>query len=375
MNYTLMHKNVEVVDIRIDESAVAITNIGTVHSPEHIPLGVQSLKGGIDREELNDWLRSRSIPASRSGIRELYTRLGRSSTEHLILKCHALSLSDHYWVCPKNSGLLWAEINFFQNDFSKDVGEILFGHEPADRNKINLMSPDNTSVGWLKKRWIIVDGKRALIKGGNDPWKQEPYNEVIASEIMRRLGIVHVPYSLIFDGGESLSLCENFLSADTEFIPAWNVFYAKKMNDIDSDFSHLLRCCDTLGIPNTRTAIDKMLTLDCIIANEDRHYNNFGFIRNADTLEWLGFAPIFDCGTSLWHNVLDIGAQRKSQPFQETHEEQIKLVADLSWFNIEALEGIEQEISAIFSQSPLVDENRSNAISKAVLDRAKMLEQ
>jgi hypothetical protein len=374
MNYTLMHKNVEVVDIRIDESAVAITEMGTVHSSEHVPFGVRSLKGGIDRGELNDWLRGRSIPASRSGIWDLYTRLGRNSTEYLILKCYALSLSDHYWVRPQDSGLRWENVNFFQNDFAKDVGEMLFGREPADRHNINLMSPDNTSVGWLKKKWVIADGKRSLVKGGNDPWKQEPYNEVAASGIMQRLGISHVPYSLIFDGDEPLCICENFLSEDTELIPAWQVFHARRMNDTDSDFSHLLRTCDALGIPNVRAAIDKMLTLDYIIANEDRHYTNFGFVRNADTLAWLGFAPIFDCGTSLWHNVFDIGMQRKSQPFKETHEEQIKLVSDLSWFHLEALEGLENEMSATFSRSPVIDENRSNAIAKAVLGRAEMID-
>ncbi len=34
-----------------------------------------------------------------------------------------------------------------------------------------------------------------------------------------------------------------------------------------------------------------MIVLDYLIANEDRHLNNFGVIRNAETLEWLGFAP------------------------------------------------------------------------------------
>ena len=101
MNCTLMHKNIEVAELTIAEFAVAITDIGKIHNPEHIPLGVQALKGGVDIGELNDWLKGRSIPASRSGIWDLYTRLGRNSTDYLILKCYGLSLSDHYW--PRQS--------------------------------------------------------------------------------------------------------------------------------------------------------------------------------------------------------------------------------------------------------------------------------
>ncbi|MDR1536460.1 MAG: hypothetical protein LBU32_00375 [Clostridiales bacterium] len=213
MNYTLMHKNIDVMDVEINESAVAIFDIGAVHCAARVPLGVQSMKGGIALDELNDWLRHRSIPASRAGIRDLYTRLGRESTEHLILKCCALSLSDHYWLRSKGSAASWPDVNFFQNNFSLDVGEMLFGREPADRKRINLMSPDNASEGWLRKKRIIAGGKRKLVKGGSEPWLQEPYNEAVASAIMRRLGIDNVPYTLSFEGGEPLCACENSLSA------------------------------------------------------------------------------------------------------------------------------------------------------------------
>lgn len=32
--------------------------------------------------------------------------------------------------------------------------------------------------------------------------------------------------------------------------------------------------------------------------NKDRHFNNFGVLRNTETLEWLGMAPIYDSGSS-----------------------------------------------------------------------------
>ena len=121
MNYTLMHKNIEVAELAIVESAVAITDIGDIYNLEHMPLGVLNLKGGIDIGELNDWLRGRAIPASRSGVRNIFTRFGRNSTEFLVIEFYGLSLSDHYWIRPGGSGLEWSDINFFQNDFSGDI--------------------------------------------------------------------------------------------------------------------------------------------------------------------------------------------------------------------------------------------------------------
>jgi hypothetical protein len=368
----LMHKNVEVVQLNINEDAVAITEIGELLAPYHLPLGVYKLNSAIDLREMNDWLKSRSIPASRFGIWDLYKRLSRDSTEYLILKCYGLSLSDHYWIRPASSRLIWGDINFFTNGFSKDVGEMLFGREPDDKNNINLVSPDNTSDGWLRKKWIITEGKRVLLKGGSGVWKQEPYNEVVATAIMRRLKMNHVPYSLITESDEPLCLCENFLTGDTELVTAWRVLHSRKMEPDDTDFTHLLKCCDELSIPNVRRDLEKMIVLDFIIANEDRHYSNFGFVRNAETLKWLGVAPIFDSGTSLWHNAHDTSEARKCQPFAKTHEEQIELVSDLGWFNIEVLSGLEDEIAAIFSKSRM-DKDRIDAISNAVINRAHAL--
>lgn len=89
-------------------------------------------------------------------------------------------------------------VNFFDNDFSEDVGDILFG-KAKDSENISLNSPDNTSDGCLKKRWKIINKKRCLLKAGSLPYEQQPFNEAIASLIMDKLNVDHVNYSVIID--------------------------------------------------------------------------------------------------------------------------------------------------------------------------------
>jgi len=364
-----MHKKIPVLDIAIDEETGNIAKILATHDIGHLPVGVRVNATGLDRKALNLWWADRSIPFSRDGLKQVLNTLGIINTTVLLLKSNALSLSDHYWMRPDNSGLHWETVNFFQNDFPKDMGEILFGREPKEAAQTNLMSPDNTTDGWLRKKWIIKDGKRYLKKGSSGLLKQEPYNEVAACAIMRRLHIPHVDYTLAIEDGKPYSLCETFLTPETELVPAWRVRETLKKSNNDSELTHMLRCCETLGIPDVRAALDRMMTLDFIISNEDRHYFNFGFLRDSETLEWLGPAPIYDSGTSLWHNTRQVGVPVLCKPFRSSHAEQLELVENFSWFDQKKLEGLDDEIMELFSTSDDMDEKRRTAISSAVMER------
>ena len=193
--------------------------------------------------------------------------------------------------------------------------------------------------------------------------------------LMKRLGIDHIPYTLIFENDTPYSLCETFITSETELVPAWRILETRKRNNQDTGLTHLLRCAEDLGIPNIESSLKKMLVLDYIIANTDRHYNNFGFVRNAETLKWHGLAPIYDSGTSLWHDT-HVGVNPcKSKPFRTTHDEQIKLVSDFSWFDINALAGVGDECLEIFSQSKHLDESRQIALVRAIENRIRAIEQ
>lgn len=373
MKYVLMHKNISVALLDLDEETGFIQKINELYEEKHLPYGVKVKNGIADRAALNDWWVDRSIPASRSGIVRALEVLNLSSTRMLLLRCFGLSLSDQYWIKPADSDLEWSKINFFENGFSADVGDVLLG-KADKKGHFDFSSPDNTSDGCLKKRWKIVEGKRCLFKSGSNPFMQQPFNEVIASKVATRLGIPHVDYSIVWDDGVPYSVCEDFIDVNTELVSAWRIMQMSKKDNSTSVYRHYINCCLALGITDIVKAVDQMLVLDYIIANEDRHQNNFGLTRNAETLEWIAAAPIFDSGSSLGYDkiasqiITDNGVECK--PFKKKHEDQIKLVSSFEWINFKALDGVEEDIVSVLGQAgEYIDETRKSAIVKSVLRR------
>ena len=113
-----------------------------------------------------------------------------------------------------------------------------------------------------------------------------------------------------------------------------------------------------------------MMLLDYLICNQDRHFGNFGAIRDAVTLEWVGFAPIFDSGTSLWFDQyaskIKALADAPAKPFAATQQAQLALAKDgLQTLNLSALNGCKDEVLAIFEQAHFGEPDRANILADA----------
>lgn len=93
--------------------------------------------------------------------------------------------------------------------------------------------------------------------------------------------------------------------------------------------------------------MSQMIVCDALLANSDRHWRNFGIIRNVDTLE-IRHAPLFDSGNCLWYNVptavLVAGEFGfAAEPFGPDPSVQLALADSLDWF--EAIRaGLERRI-------------------------------
>ena len=49
--------------------------------------------------------------------------------------------------------------------------------------------------------------------------------------------------------------------------------------------------------------LDYMIMTDFIITNSDRHWHNFGILRDVETLRFISLAPIYDNGNSMFYDI------------------------------------------------------------------------
>lgn len=370
--YILMNKNRPLVEVFLSDAGF-ITEAATVFDNEAFPVGINPADRKTLVAKLNEWWYSRIIPASRDGLKFVLHLYDVESASILSKRSLGLSLSDQYWIKPFGSDLSWEDINFFTNDFSTELGETFF-NRGSSKPTINPFTPDASSNGWLKKKWVKIDGQTYLAKAGSAPLLQQPYNEVAVAQIAEALAIEYVNYNLVIEDNRPLCLCKNFIDVDTELVPAHFVRSVMPKGKNESDYQHFIRCAEYLQIPNVKVFLNNMMAIDFLVENTDRHYGNFGFIRDVNTLEFLRPAPLFDNGTSLWCEALnlEIGTYQKSMPFKQNHKEQIKLLT-VPRFAVDRLQIVEGIVEDVLGQSPYLDADRVRRVTEAVGNRARVL--
>jgi len=369
-HFTLKHKNINVADIIIKNGD--ITDVINIYEPEHLPYKYVDDKFK-NISLLNSWVEHRGIPFSREDYDAIMEEFKAGSSKELTVLSYGLNLTDHYWLCEKNNDKKWEDVNFLDNNFSQRIGKIL--PELGEKYQ-NFINPDLSSNGRLKKFWIINNGKRELCKAGSGDLKQEPFNEFIASQIAGRLNINHVNYELKEHNNEFYCKCGCMIDKNVEFINAFSVYLeGEKTGDKYSDY---LNACAKMGINDAREEVDKMVVLDYLIRNTDRHIGNFGVLRNSETLKWEKTAPVFDNGNSLWHNaqgVQFINGNSKSEcrSFTGENEKNILLIGGTDWFDKNKLNDADKIITGAFKHNKYIENERIDKIINEFYKRVNNL--
>ena len=380
MDIVFLNKNRPLMELDIDIQTSYVKEILHVYDKEAMPLAMFSEDVNQLSKNFTEWWRSRSIPATRAGLRKRMERLPYLNLQEIINQSFGLSLSDQYWIRPVHmNDLKWEDVNYFTNDFSPDYGKYFLGELDEDFTDVmhlNRRSPDVTLDGKIKKRWIIQDGERYLIKNGTLPYVQEPFNEKIASEVLSHMSVPYVPYDIIERNGRYFSSCKDFIDTNHEYVSAY--YLASSLHATEKINSEILlkEAIEKYEIPNTEHFIDQMLCLDYMIMNEDRHWTNFGFVRNVETLKFEGPAPIFDNGNSLWYKMNHISEYYDhALTFRKKHQKQIRLVKSFDGIDFDAISKMSDCISKILKQNKNIDTGRIKMIAEHFTQRVHALHQ
>lgn len=353
MKCILMNKNVKVLSALYDEATAVFTEVYDVYNIDYAPYILKgfykenNINDASFRTNLSEWFSSRGIPKWRDKLDILLHRLNINAPNELLNKSFSLSLSDQYYIKPYDLDIRYEDINFFDNDF--DYSEFLEASLSKNSNILvnasSLKSPNNTTDGMLKKAWIIENNVRYLLKSGYKNELLQPFNEVLASEICKRLGFNHVEYTLDIYKDVIVSKCPCFINKETELITCHQIRNNMERHNNINDYEDYINLLQENGIKNARIEMENMYILDFLIMNEDRHLNNFGIIRNVDTLKWISCAPIYDNGQILnieYYDEEEIAISGEGRFFYEVKpfDEIIKVVKDIKRIDVNKLDGL-----------------------------------
>ncbi len=291
--YSLRLYDEELLSFRMVTDAGVTAEILSINEEKRdlLPVDLELTDEGLYR-----WLCERVVIKNRAFVAEIFKAAGidMNDTKGVIDVCKGLSLNDSYWVVPRGFAGKFSEYDLYENHFSNVLSLAAYTGYPYRDDKLRT-SPEFTTGGMLRKAWRLKDdGEIWLYKGGTEGYANagnEPYSEYYACQIAEKMDLDAVRYELENWKGILASKCRLFTDIDRSYVPIGKIV---KKGGLDACIAFYR----SLG-PEYYDALCSMLVFDAVIMNEDRHFGNFGLMRDNRTGKYIGPAPVFDNGLSL----------------------------------------------------------------------------
>lgn len=234
------------------------------------------------------WLETRAIDSHRANSRLLKKalRLAEKDDISTVMHVNGATITDNYWIRPISSNLTYNDVKFNDDYFSSLA--LKGNYDSFNRAAISKHSktPELTNVGSFEKCWKLRDGRWWMYKRAN-------HNEMFSELFICEFGLALGMNMAIYERGEGVVKTLDFTeSARYNFEPA-STFMGDN-EDYEDVVSALKKLC-----PNAIPDYVRMIFMDTICANPDRHTNNFGLLRNTSNGEITCFAPNFDNNMAL----------------------------------------------------------------------------
>lgn len=304
--FVLYYQDKPVMEIIYSKKINNIIKIGKIFNKALIPIFLKDCINDISktRARLCCWIDAiRCIPKNRENIQPILKELHIKAPIDLAELSMGFSMTDCYWYGKDaKSGHLWNKINYFDNPYGTQIGELMINGKRIEGNP-NWNDPALTVNGQQNKAWFKINSEDYLLKVdahmSNAMRYPQSANEIIGQAIAKAFKLKCAEYHLIkTEKGDSACISKNFATKTTEFIPLWLYVQGNEDQDFLSIYKNAAK---ELNIPETEfnKYINKLALLITTELNSDFNYGNIGFIIHRYGEKWNAeMGIIFDNGMS-----------------------------------------------------------------------------
>ena len=262
--------------------AVWNDNVLTVVNADLIPMYLKY------NQDADRWLASRAIDHRRPNSRLLKKALRLVEKDDIssVIHVNGAKITDNYWIRELGSELTYSDVKFSDDYFSNLALKGNYDSFNRAANSKRSKTPELTNVGSFEKCWKLRDGQWWMYKKASH---DEMFSELFVYELGCALGMNMAVYQRGDACIKSLDFTE---AARVNFEPA-----STFMGD-NEDYIDVVKALEKI-CPNAIPDYIRMIFMDTICANPDRHTNNFGLLRDTQTGELIGFAPNYDNNMAL----------------------------------------------------------------------------
>ena len=233
------------------------------------------------------WCASRVLSLDRKYAKEILNSIGASQAvtdrdrAGISLSYHCVSLTDVFWVKRKGEDVTFQQLNLYDNSLNEAVVEIsLKGRQMTVTNR--ELAPDLSTKGCFPKAWIRDEGGFRLLKDGDEDVVRR---ELLASRICQCFDIQQVRYEEYYFEGECVTQS--------------SLITSKRYSMISKMAFDIYACNHDLNTIEVCKALDPvtyygMNILDYLTGNTDRHPENWGFLIDNDTNQYISLYPVMD---------------------------------------------------------------------------------
>lgn len=239
-------------------------------------------------DNVEKWLETRAIDSHRANSRLLKKALRLTDKDDIstVISVNAATITDTYWIKPLGSDLTYSDVRF-DNDYFSNLA-LTGGYDSFNKaaNSKRSRTPELTNIGSYEKCWKLRGGEWWMYKKANH---EEMFSELFIYKLGMRLGFNMAHY----ERGRGVIKTKDFTdNASVNFESAYS-FMGDNEDYIDT-VKNLNKLC-----PDCIDDYVRMIFLDTICANPDRHTLNYGVLRNPENGKIIGLAPNFDNNMAL----------------------------------------------------------------------------